>query len=46
MFTGKESIPVSNKSKSETDRSLSKKPISHKAKMNPRKVQEALIRTQ
>ena len=35
-FTGKESISVSNKSKSVSDKSLSSKPISDKYKARPR----------
>ena len=46
MLTGKESISVSNKYKSISDKSLSNKPISNKYKANPRKSQDALIRTQ
>ena len=46
MFTGRESIFVSNKSKFVSDQSLSKKTISDKSKANPTQIQDALIRTQ
>ena len=43
MFTRKESISVSNKSKSASEKSLSNK--SDKSKANPRQIQDALIKT-
>ena len=43
MFTQKESISVSNKSKSASEKSLSNK--SDKSKANPRQIQDALIKT-
>ena len=43
MFTRKESISVSNKSKSAFEKSLSNK--SDKSKVNPRQIQDALIKT-
>ena len=46
MFTGKESLSVSNKSKSVSDKSLSTKPISNKSTANPRQIKDSLIRTQ
>ena len=45
MFTGTESISVSNKSKSVSDKFLTNKPISDKSKANPRQIQDTLIRT-
>ena len=46
VFTGKESISLSNIFKSVSDKSLSNKPISDKSKKNPRKIQEALLTTE
>ena len=45
MLTGKESISVSNKSKS-VSKSVANKSLSNKSKANPRQIQGALIRTQ
>ena len=38
MFTGEDSIPVSNKSKSVSDKSLSKKPTTDKSNANLRQI--------
>ena len=46
MCTGKESISVSNKSKSLSDKSLSNRPISEKTFANPWQIQETIIETQ
>ena len=45
MFTGKESISVSNKFKSVSDKSLSKRRISDKSKANLRLMQDVLNAT-
>ena len=46
MFTKKESLSLSNKSKSVSHKYISNKSIFYKFKANPRQTQDALIRTQ
>ena len=44
MFTGNESLSASNKAKSASVKSFSNKPISDRPKVNPRQIQDTLIR--
>ena len=46
MFTEKESVRVNNKYKSLSEMLLSNKTISYKSLVNPRKIQNELIKTQ